>query len=100
MQQILVIVVLKLDVKKEKMKNLIPAKIGIYSFLVFIILFMIQLVNYNLRFSDNGTKSWRVSVCYDLYYCLIGPSLRIYGFPSIQMKNYFPRFYTLSRSSN
>ena len=60
-----ILVLLKLDVRKERMKNLVPAKVGVYSFFVFIILFLNHLVNYSLSNSDNGTKCCTMGDCSD-----------------------------------
>ena len=76
----------KINVGKERMTNLIPARIGVYSFFIFIFCGIITVVTHSVPFSDNATKALIAAFVNDAYFCLLAPSLILYGVPSTRKK--------------
>ena len=91
------LVTLKLDVKKERRNNLIPAKIGFYTiFNVFLVGF-IDGVAYGITELNLEERVLWVAVTNDTNIAIIAPATVLYGMPSvsrsIRNKISFERFY-------
>ena len=78
------IVLHNLDVKKERRKNLIPAKIGVYSLMILVFFGFLNGLAHSIPFLDNGSRALVSAIFNDVYYCVLGPALVLYGVPSIR----------------
>ena len=81
-----------LDVKKERRRNLIPAKIGFYSIMIFVFFGFLNGLAHSIPFLDNGTRALYSAIFNDAYYCVLAPALVLYGVPSLRrnLSNYIP----------
>ena len=81
-----------LDVKKERRRNLIPAKIGFYSIMIFVFFGFLNGLAHSVPFLDNGTRALYSAIFNDAYYCVLAPALILYGVPSLRrnLSNYIP----------
>ena len=63
------------DQKRERKRNLVPAKTGIYVLILTGIYSIIHTVSY-FSFSDSGTREYFLSLAVDLLSCIIAPGIR------------------------
>ena len=77
-----------LDVKKERRRNLVPAKIGVYSFMILVFFFLVTAGSHSIPFLDNGSRALLAAIFNDAYYCVLAPALVLYGVPSLQRNLY------------
>ena len=80
----LYVVLHNLDVKKERRRNLIPAKIGVYSIMIFVFSGFLNGLAHSIPFLDNGSRALVSAIFNDVYYCVLGPALVLYGVPSLR----------------
>ena len=73
----------KVDTKRERRINLIPAKIGIYSIIIFIVCYIIQFFVHLLPVFDNASKALSIAMINDSFYCFLAPMLILYGMPGV-----------------
>ena len=87
-----VLVLPNLDVKKERRKNLIPAKIGVYSILILVFFAFLNGLAHSIPFLDNETRLLLCAIFNDAYYCVLAPALILYGVPSLRrnLSSYVP----------
>lgn len=87
-----VLVFPNLDVKKERRKNLIPAKIGVYSILILVFFAFLNGLAHSIPFLDNETRLLVSAIFNDAYYCVLAPALILYGVPSLRrnLHSYVP----------
>ena len=77
-----------MDVKKERRRNLVPAKIGVYSFMILVFFFFVTGTVFSIPFLDNGSRALLAAIFNDAYYCVLAPALVLYGVPSLQRNLY------------
>ena len=87
-----VLVLHNLDVKKERRRNLIPAKIGVYSIMFLVFFGFLNGLAHSIPFLDNGSRALVSAIFNDAYYCVLAPALVLYGVPSLRrnLSNYIP----------
>ena len=73
-------------------RNFLPAKIGIWSSIVFIITPLYYAIIYQLPTITNtqvnsGSRAYMISIYMDIFDCLLKPLVVILGAPSIKIKN-------------
>ena len=76
------IVVQNLDVKKERRRNLIPAKIGIYAIFILIFFILFHYITYSIEM-NNGHRALLHAIASDAYYCIVAPTIVLYSIPSV-----------------
>ena len=81
------------DQKKERKRNLVPAKTGLYLLILMGIYTVIHTVSYSYIF-DSGTREYFLSLAIDLLSCLIAPGIIVFQAPTItrKMNNVFSSF--------
>ena len=86
------IVIRNLDQKKERRRNLIPAKIGFYSIGILVFFCFLNGLAYSIPLLDNESRALVTAIFNDAYYCMLGPALILYGVPSLRRNrfNYLP----------
>ena len=77
-----IIVVQNLDVKKERRRNLIPAKIGIYAIFILIFFVLFHYITYSIEM-NNGHRALLHAIASDAYYCIVAPTIVLYSIPSV-----------------
>ena len=87
-----VAVIHNLDVKKERRRNVIPARIGVYSIMLFCCSVFLNGLAHSIPFLDNETRLLVSAIFNDAYYCVVAPALILYGVPSLRrnLSNYIP----------
>ena len=73
------------DQKRERKRNLVPAKTGIYILILTVIYSIIHAVSY-FSFSDSGTREYFLSLAVDLLSCIIAPGIIVFQAPTITRK--------------
>ena len=73
------------DKKRDRKRNLVPAKTGIYILILLVIYTIISCVSY-ISFSDLGTRAYFMSLAFDILSCIIAPGLIVFQAPSIRRK--------------
>ena len=73
----------KVDTKKERRMNLIPARIGIYSIIIFVFCAILQFFVHLVPFFDNESKALTLAMINDVFYCFVAPTLILYGMPGV-----------------
>ena len=73
------------DLKRERKRNLVPAKTGIYIVILIGIYSIIHTVSY-FSFSDSGTREYFLSLAVDLLSCIIAPGIIVFQAPTITRK--------------
>ena len=73
------------DQKRERKRNLVPAKTGIYILILTGIYSIIHAVSY-FSFSDSGTREYFLSLAVDLLSCIIAPGIIVFQAPTITRK--------------
>ena len=73
------------DQKRDRSRNLVPAKTGIYIIILILIYSTIHSVSY-FSYSDSGTREYFLSLAIDLLSCLIAPGIIVFQAPSITRK--------------
>ena len=73
------------DRKRDRKRNLVPAKTGIYILILMIIYTIISYVLY-ISFSDLGTRAYILSLAFDFLSCIIVPGLVVFQAPLIKRK--------------
>ena len=104
------------DKKRERKRNFLPAKVGIFGSFLFCVYFTILFLSYSLEASptcnywvcwylklllkaDSGTKAFLLAFALDPFYCIMSPMLVFYGAPSIRRKiRRWNRVYITSNS--
>ena len=76
------IVVQNLDVKKERRRNLIPAKIGIYAIFILIFFILFHYITYSIEM-NNCHRALLHAIASDAYYCIVAPTIVLYSIPSV-----------------
>ena len=81
-----------MDVKKERRRNLVPAKIGVYSLVILVFFGFLFGIVHSIPFLDNESRAILAAIFNDAYYCVLAPSLVLYGVPSLRRNlfNYLP----------
>ena len=77
-----IIVVQNLDVKKERRRNLIPAKIGIYAIFILIFFILFHYITYSIEM-NNCHRALLHAIASDAYYCIVAPTIVLYSIPSV-----------------
>ena len=83
------------DIKRDRKRNLVPAKTGIYILILMVVYTIISCILY-ISFSDIGTRAYIMSLAFDILSCIIVPGLIVFQAPSIRRK----MNKTLSRLNN
>ena len=73
------------DSRKDRKRNLIPAKTGLIILILSLFYSILFGVGYR-AFDDSGTRSYFISVVSDLHTCLVAPGILVFQAPSIQRK--------------
>lgn len=73
------------DRKRDRKRNLVPAKTGIYILILMVIYTIISSVLY-ISFSDLGTRAYILSLAFDFLSCIIVPGLVVFQAPLIKRK--------------
>ena len=76
------IVVQNLDVKKERRRNLIPARIGIYAIFILIFFILFHYITYSIEM-NNCHRALLHAIASDAYYCIVAPTIVLYSIPSV-----------------
>ena len=71
-----------LDVKKERRRNLIPARIGIYALIILVFFTLLHYITYSMPV-DNDTRALLNAIVDDAYLCIVAPTIVLYGIPSV-----------------
>ena len=71
--------------KRDRTRNLIPAKAGIYILILVVIYTIIHTVSYT-SYSDTGTREYFLSLAIDLLSCIIAPGIIVFQAPLITRK--------------
>ena len=71
-----------LDVKKERRRNLIPARIGIYAIFILIFFTLFHYITYSIEM-NNGHRALLHAIASDAYYCIVAPAIVLYSIPSV-----------------
>ena len=81
------------DRRKDRKRNLVPAKTGFIILILSLFYSVIFSVGYR-AFDDSGTKNYFVSVFQDLHTCIVAPGILVFQAPTIQRKiqKIFSRF--------
>ena len=82
---------LKVDKKKERRNNLIPARIGIYALFTLIICTLVDGLAYSFTVMDITQRVFMIALTSDIYIGILAPALVLYGMPSVRrnVRNYF-----------
>ena len=73
------------DIKRDRKRNLVPAKTGIYVLILLIIYTIIPSVLY-IPFSDLGSRAYFMSLAFDILSCIIFPIIIVFQAPLIRRK--------------
>ena len=73
------------DQKRERTRNLVPVKAGIYTLVLIVIYTSIHAVSY-VSYSDTGTREYFLSLAIDLHSCINAPGIIVFQAPSISRK--------------
>ena len=73
------------DRKRDRKRNLVPAKTGLYILILMVIYTIIPSVLY-ISFSDLGTRAYILSLAFDFLSCIIVPGLVVFQAPLIRRK--------------
>ena len=73
------------DIKRDRKRNLVPAKTGIYVLILLIIYTIIPSVLY-IPFSDLGSRAYFMSLAFDILSCIICPIIIVFQAPLIRRK--------------
>ena len=73
------------DQKRDRTRNLVPVKAGIYTLILVVIYTGIHTVSY-VSYSDTGTREYFLSLAIDLLSCIIAPGIIVFQAPSISRK--------------
>ena len=73
------------DRKRDRTRNLVPAKAGIYVLILIVIYTTIHTLSY-VSYSDTGTREYFLSLAIDLLSCIIAPGILVFQAPSITRK--------------
>ena len=73
------------DSRKDRKRNLLPAKTGFIILILSLFYSVLFGVGYR-AFEDSGTRNYFVSVFQDLHTCIIAPGIQVFQAPSIQRK--------------
>lgn len=77
----------ELDSRKERKRNLIPAKTGFIILFLSLFYTIIFGVGYK-AFDDSGTRNYFLSLFSDFHTCIVAPGVQVFQAPSIQRKIY------------
>ena len=75
---------MKVDTKKERRNNLIPAKIGIYAFFTLIFGTLVDGLAYSITVMDIEQRVFMIALTSDIYVGIAAPALVLYGMPSVR----------------
>ena len=73
------------DRRKDRKRNLVPAKTGFIILILSLFYSVIFSVGYR-AFDDSGTRNYFVSVFQDLHTCIVAPGVLVFQAPSVQRK--------------
>jgi len=72
------------DMRKERTRNLLPAKVGVYGIIIFVAHFVLWQLAFALKNLDSSERAVMVAVSTDFYYCLYCPALTLYACPAVR----------------
>ena len=75
----------ELDSRKERKRNLVPAKTGVIILILSLFYSIIFGVGYK-AFDNSGTRNYFLSLFQDFHTCIVAPGILVFQAPSIQRK--------------
>ena len=82
----LCLVILNVDVKKERKFNLIPVKIGFYITILCIVTATIDGIAYSITEFNIENRVLMIANVNDVNLAILGPALALYGMPNIFLR--------------